>query len=255
MKFTHTGSIMNKQNFEIPFIFKMEVIKKRCRKPSTVYVQGIHSVAIQKIKDSDAILSFEVDINIKSEDKKQRIFTIPVVDGRLYQQTEEHFTQDLIGDVERPGLTNPFARSATTYQYFSSEVLDEKDISASDFRAVINSNRKIITDELDALAKNYIVGEKVTYTIIGEPYYCVHTMGLGNNNGGTVLNVAYTHSGKPQTTPAFNANQLDEAQSYADAVAKNRGDSKSIGIGPLYTINVHRPDDVILPKADVKAAS
>lgn len=239
-------------SFTVPFFYELNVIRKRCHNAVPVIVKGIHTVSLKSVSPADVAHSFDVDFCLPGEQDTQHIFTIPLVDGRLYQFAPAHLTQALIEDINQSGFNNPFARVAENKGSFTKHIINEEDIPAQDFREVLANKRSAVTENLDAIAKHYVIAGDKTYTPIGEPYYYVNQMGLGNNHGGTVLNVGYTYKGKPQLEPAFNAGQREEAQAYADSVAAGRGDTKSIGTGPLYIITVHRPDDIDLPCAVIE---
>lgn len=237
--------------FNVPFFYEMTVIKKRCQKTSTVIVKSTHPVKLKRVANADVAPTFDVDFCLPGEKDTQHIFTIPLVDGRLYQPKDTHLTAEVAEDMSRSGFDNPFARTAEKAGRFCNNVINERDIPSQAFREVFSDTRDDVTSALDDIAKNYVIADGVTYTPIGEPYYYVTTLGLGNNHGGTVLNVGYTYEGKPQIQPAFNASQLELAKTFADQVAAGRGDTKHIGIGPLYQITVHRPEDITLPEGQI----
>ena len=83
--------------------------------------------------------------------------------------------------------------------------------------------------EAQSCADAFLFVEKEVWRECGEPRYEVCTFGLGHNHGGTSAFVQFGYNGNIPYCNYFNANQKTEAIAYADKIASERGDTKSVG--------------------------
>jgi hypothetical protein len=63
-----------------------------------------------------------------------------------------------------------------------------------------------------------------------EPRYVVNTFGMGNNHGGTGMFIEKGYNSNISHTNYFSALNYDKACQYADEIALQRGDTKSIPV-------------------------
>ncbi len=75
---------MNKLSLQVPFIYRAQIIKPRCRKPVEIFVQDTMTVEIKCITESNIPVAFRVGT------QETRLF-----DGRLWQKSFHRVTEDL----------------------------------------------------------------------------------------------------------------------------------------------------------------
>jgi len=103
--------------------------------------------------------------------------------------------------------------------------------------------RDVVTQDLQEFLNSHIVIAGKVYVESPEPRYVVNTFGLGHNHGGTCMFIEHFYNENISKNNYFNALQREEAISYANAVAKRRGDSNDVGrFGEVRNIQVLMPE-------------
>jgi len=103
--------------------------------------------------------------------------------------------------------------------------------------------RDVVMQDLQEFLNSHIVIDGKVYVESPEPRYVVNTFGLGHNHGGTSMFIEHFYNENISKNNYFNALQREEAISYANAVAKRRGDSNDVGrFGEVRNIQVLMPE-------------
>lgn len=243
----------------VPAMYELRAIKKRCQKPTNLGVKTTVDAQIKTADPDDVKPAFIIKGIMPEYPNEQEIFRI---DGKLYcPATRENATEvrnptGLCGcPFYQPGRYTSEANWPEGDNSFRTFSLDspllhlEHEIDRMQLRSKIRDNKADIARLIEEMASAFVLVGDTLYRRIGEPYYYVSALGMGNNHGGTAtFSGLATHDGKtPGIEKAFNALQRDEAIAYADSVAKNRGDTKSVGNKPLNEIVVLDKTAVTLP--------
>lgn len=245
----------------VPALYEMRVIKARCRNATNIGIIATFDAQVRVAEPSDVKPAFTVE-GISTRDKpEEEIFS---VGGTLYTPETRHTASDMLNPTGGYGC--PFEEAGryesnaawpqgnNTYRNGGINqpgLIPEADIPALKLREVFSNNRDNIAAIIQTIADNYIVSGDTLYRRCGEPYYYVHGFGLGNNHGGSTLANGSTRI--DGTVPAghhtvvYNALQREEGLAAFNQYARERGDTLSVGTGPLHNIIVHDPDMVKLP--------
>lgn len=187
--------------------YQEEYIPPRCRKPRLRELEEQITVTIKEAAMSDLTPAFEIKGSI-----------IYLYDGKLYMGENEYGYSDRCID------SNPLVNLKKVIQLAGSHY---------------NDRSQNIAFVKSCTERYLLVDGKVFYKTT-EPCYVVQTFGLGHNHGGTSLFAEVGYSTLPEH--AFCALDRDLAVAYANKVARERGDTDSVG---RFTANIN----VLLPEA------
>ena len=94
-------------------------------------------------------------------------------------------------------------------------------------------------------AESYVIYDGKIWKECGEPMYEIATFGLGHNHGGTSMFIECCYNPNVPASNYFNALHKEDAVSYANKVAEERGDTDDIGkFGKDIDIKVLLPECV-----------
>ncbi|MCY9865035.1 hypothetical protein OTK49_21185 [Vibrio coralliirubri] len=233
---------MNTITIDVPFIYRAQVVKPRCRKPVEICVRDLMQVEIKCLSASDMPVAFRMS--------KQ---TTHAFNDRLWSESKfTAYGHDPIQATlkEVLALTKnsdeyPFSSASEIAPFFNiwhnvKAPWDEgyshakpwlKDgvlpLDEHLFRVMVDSNREDTMQYIHSVAESMVSVDGVMYSLDTEPRYYVITFGLCNNHGGTSLSLtSHYNSGIPSKC-YFSAAQREDAVKYALNVAKNRGDTES----------------------------
>lgn len=183
-----------------------------------------------------------------------------------YRTVEEYVDLDLPCAFEHElvpafDITDPYCIDSPAYRYYfcRGKLYTQRkglfgphtlDMFKADFRAssdlLFGINPEVTREKMIALAQEklskFLLVDGFIYCQVNEPFYEVHTYGMGHNHGGTTLSVSWTPPGEEEYALCFNALEAGAAIAKATEVAEKRGDTDSIG---TFTERI----TVLLPEA------
>lgn len=113
-------------------------------------------------------------------------------------------------------------------------------------------NRDYMVSAAEADISKYLAADGVLYVRTEEPMYEVMTYGIGNNHGGTFLNVVWATNSNVDSEAYFSALDSELAILHANEVAKARGDTDYLGKFKA-DIEVLDPTAVKMPRRQPQA--
>lgn len=187
-------------DFKIPFMYSVNEIPPRCRKPRWVDKKGETTVSVREVAVSDLKPAFIV----RDYEKNIAIYSY---DDELYKIATRNFGN---GDevVRIEWLENTINRLSNNF--YGTKTIPE-----------------IFAEMRETTERYLIVGDRV-YEKTGEPRYCVYTFGLGHNHGGTCLSVDFHYNENIPASRYFDALHYDTAVQNAYDIAIRRGDTESL---------------------------
>lgn len=250
----------------VPFLYEALIIKPRCRKPVLITVSDTVEVDIQEVSSA----SMPVAMRIGSTELRwdgERLWDFD------YQHVADQSPRKVTLQEVETNTANPsgyrYSRvsAAAPFKNFWDSFPDsmvsrhktrecglwlnveDADYESRDdvaYREWVDDNREALMAFARQKASALRVVDGYMHTPAGEPRYVVMTFGLGNNHGGTGMFVHYSYNPNIPNTSYFDALNYEEACLRADAVAKRRGDNKSIPVRPNggHTIEVLIPEAV-----------
>jgi hypothetical protein len=235
---------MNTLSLQVPFIYRAQIIKPRCRKPVEIYVQDTITVEVKRITESNIPVAFRVDT------QETRLF-----DERLWQKSF-HRVSDALPELVTLDVVEANTKDSSDYKWSSSSPIapffnvwhdvkapwdtswsharpwlkdeDVQPLEAYTYRELVDDNRQATVDHILEIVNNMVSVGGVIYEPAGEPMYNVMTFGLGRNHGGTSLSVTTHYNRNVPFRCYFRADEREAAVKYATEVATNRGDDKSL---------------------------
>ena len=238
------------KEIQVPAIYEINAIKKRCRKPTNIGIVGQFKAPIKTADSQDVIRAFSITGITPDKPNEAEIY---LIDGKLYQKETRYTGQ---GITKTPNShNNPFYQvgrysananwpkgdaSFSAFDINDPRLIAEPNINDAAIREHIKDNRDSINTLIQAIAADLLLVGDTVYRRSGEPFYHVVTFGIMPGNSSTARCVGFMpENGKPpQIGTYFNALQLNEANEYADRVANRRGDPK---FTELNSIIVHDP--------------
>ena len=163
--------------------------------------------------------------------------------GKLYKQ--KPFNCTLAYDEDK--VDNALDDLILWRKHGSMYYAKPKNINGDIFNYAEYETQKDIIKRLKYEMSQYLIVDGVLYeTIIGKPYYSIHTFGLGGNHGGTALFVSYSTAPKRMIKEgrgwAFSINDTEKAISTAIEIATNRRDTNYIDIIKKPKIDIKIPE-------------
>lgn len=239
-------------NLQIPFAFKAAVLPPRCRKHRDMHFRATASVSLRQIPEDQRDTLAPVAFRWTEKAFRAEAGAPPVevrwLNGLCYAPMTRRMARG--GDVPvKAGEYMDSLQSEASYHHLHKDgcwwpseletLVDEQ------YRDVTDSNRQQRIAQIEAaLSKVVLLGDEV-WQVCGEPRYQVNTFGLGGNHGGTALFVVMHYNSNISRDYYFRADRYAEAVAWAERVAQERGDTKSIPITPNST----SPIEVLLPEA------
>lgn len=250
---------------KVPFVYEALIIKKRCRKPSVVSVRDFVDVTIREIPRD------QMPVAIRAENEEYRWFDDALwVPSRLNARGELSESVSMTTLIQNTELSTNYRFSCATaeapFKYFwryVSESMAKRhgvqtcclvhDLNEVNYhnknavacRAWLDDNRQVMVDQAVNIAKNRVVLDGIVHVKAGEPRYVLHTFGLGNNHAGigTALLISTYYNNNIGHDRYFSALNYRAACESADAVASQRGDTRSM------PVRAHSEIEVLLPEA------
>ncbi|HHJ3080237.1 TPA: hypothetical protein ACPVZG_004088 [Vibrio parahaemolyticus] len=235
---------MNTVSLQVPFVYRAQVIKPRCRKPVEINVSDVMQVEIKCVTESEIPVAFrtpQLEVRwfnnlIWAEAFHIALHEDPVLAtlDKVISNTNDSSGYKWLGSSPIAPFHNvwhnvraPWGKeSITSMPWLNDEGV--KPLEQHIYRELVEDNREAVMDRILKIANSFISVDGTIYEPRGEPMYCLMTFGVGNNHGGTDLSVT-THYN--QTIPHrcyFRADQREEALKYATEVAEGRGDTESL---------------------------
>lgn len=235
----------------VPFIYEALVIKPRCRKSSLIILKDNVEVEINEVSSSDLPVAFKIgetelrwdgtrlwDYDYHSVSRKP---PVKVLASTIKENTED---AGKAYPYSCSGPKAPFnnfwydtkdcmcSRHNTQYHGMRSDLNDKYVIKKEDavFREWIDDNKDVVIENARKIAKALLICDGYMYAPVKEPRYVICTFGLGNNHGGTGMFIDQHYNSNIPNTSYFTALEYDKACSYADSIAEQRGDNKSIPV-------------------------
>lgn len=184
--------------------YEESYLPPRCRKLRYTEKEDYVDINLKEVDESELKLAFEVKKEVKIYLYNKKLWCKA---GRNTAIAKEYGTKSALEDLIW------INEHCSTYFYFADD--REKYGADTSRKAVINRARKNM--------KKYILVGQDLYEQTKEPAYEITTFGLGHNHGGTGLFCTY---GKDAD---FSALDSEKAVLYANAVARERGDTDDIG--------------------------
>ena len=191
--------------------YQEEYIPPRCRKLRISEKEEQISVTLKEAAMQDLIPAFEIKGNIIYL-YNSKLYRAATVQGSPSQSSECSPLDYLKQDLQRFGW----------------------------YRSNFHDRSNAICD-VESYIEQYLLVDGKVFQETNEPCYVVQTFGLGYNHGGTGLFADVRYSTLPEYA-AFCALDRDLAVAYANKVARERGDTESMG---HFTANIK----VLLPEA------
>lgn len=227
----------------VPYIYKAEIIKPRCRKTSSVLVRDSIQVEIKETTAEELPVALRVGkdelrwdgkqlwhfnyINIHNEKPKK-------VKAELVKLNTENEGKDY--KYSSKGADAPFFRfwGYHTHDFeLRNAWLSNNDVQIkSDVvcREWVSDNKHDVETLAKTIASNLLIVDGYMFTHSSEPRYEIATFGLGNNHGGTALFISNHYNGNISKDRYFNALQFEDASEKANKIALGRGDNKSVPV-------------------------
>lgn len=253
----------------VPFIYRAQVIRPRCRKPIEISVRDVMDVEIKCLEASEMPVAFRMskqEIFAHADSLWQKSFHTAYGEEPELATLEKvlALTNDPKGyKYSSPSPIAPFFnvwhsvkadwdKSWSHNQPWLEDKDSVQELCDYTFREMVGSNREQTMQHIREVAAGMVSVDGVIFERASEPRYYVITFGLGNNHGGTSLSpTTYYNRNIPQHC-YFSAADRDAAISYALEVANNRGDNESIkSIESTEMIEVLMPEMVkVNPQVD-----
>lgn len=235
---------MNTISIPVPFIYRAQVIKPRCRKPEEINVSDVMQVEIKCITKSAIPVAF------RTPQHETRWFNNSLWGKSFHTVTEENpvlATLEQVVANTNDSSGYKWSCSSPVAPFFNiwhkvrapwdtgyctpSPWLKDEDVMPLEqhvYRELVEDNREAVIERILKTANSMVSVDGVIYEPEGEPMYCLETYGLGRNNGGTSLSVTTFYNRNIPHHCYFRADQREEALKFATEVAKGRGDTKSL---------------------------
>lgn len=207
-----------RQNVLLPIKFKYRLAylpTPRCRKYRYKDEFGETNVCVRELTRNEIPVACVVTDGIKPETLSKvnatpNIYDVRFFDGRFFRRVKNReFVCGGKGYATAKDLQDHI--ESMMYGYHCGRNFEEQ------------------AKEAQSCADAFLFVEKEVWRECGEPRYEVCTFGLGHNHGGTSAFVQFGYNGNIPYCNYFNANQKTEAIAYADKIASERGDTKSVG--------------------------
>jgi len=184
--------------------FREKYLPPRCRKYRTRDVDGVVTVNIKEIAESDAPIAMITTTNewrkVENSIHENNIVLIPVptvyrwFNKKLYIPYIDRHGEDLtLLDIEQTIRED-------SYPYDASEAERIKAIKKN--------------------AQRFLIIDGVIHVKRGEPRYCINTFGLGFNHGGTGFFVENSYNGNISKDNYFNATEINFQNIYASTTRR-----------------------------------
>lgn len=249
----------------VPFIYEALIVKPRCRKPSLAIIRDTFEVEIREVNEVTLPVAFKVGESSIRWDGNNLWNYYYDITGKtpalVTADTVKNNTESGENKYSHRSATSPFsnfwlhgnisdtmsARHNVRLHGFHHYIDDNCVIEINDlkYREWIDDNKQVVIDKANEIAKGLLILNKMLFTQVGEPRYVIVTFGLGNNHGGTGMFIQSHYNTNIANDNYFNALQYDAAIQYADKIATNRGDNKSVPVRP----NCGNRIQVLIPEA------
>lgn len=212
-------------NIIVPFIYKAEVIKPRCRKPVTILVRDQVEVEIKEVSEVSLPVAFKVgdweqrydgerlwDVNLESiNDKPQRkIYLSELIDNTLDCSNYKWSNSGFAAPFHNFWMNiEPFlSRTALSNAWLKDDILMKEDIVAREW---ISDNKDEVVAAAKLVAGNLLSMDGLMMRVGREPRYEVNSFGGGANYS---VGMFVTHGYNPNLSNKcyFNALEFDKAQ-------------------------------------------
>lgn len=235
---------MNTVSVEVPFVYRAQIIKPRCRKPVEIFIRDVVQVKIKCLGSAEAPVAFRVG------EQNTHAFA-----DRLWQQSfhtvhgEEPVlvTLEKVLELSKDSSSYPYSSSSAIAPFFNvwhgvkadwdkswshpQPWLKDEDVLPLEeyvYRVMVESNREETVEYIQKVAASMISVDRVMFEPAGEPRYCFMTFGLGNNHGGSSLFVSTHYNCNVPHRCYFSATEREKAIAFALDGAQGRGDNQSI---------------------------
>ncbi|ELP5898613.1 hypothetical protein QTV49_000487 [Vibrio vulnificus] len=235
---------MNTVSLQVPFVYRAQVIKPRCRKPVEINVSDVIQVEIKCITESDIPVAF------RTPQHETRWFDNSLWGKSFHTVTDEKpvlATLEQVVANTNDSSDYKWSSSSPIAPFFNvwhnvrapwdtgyctpSPWLKDENVMPLDqhvYRELVEDNRDAVVERILKTANSMLSVDGVIYEPECEPMYYLVTFGLGRNHGGTSLSVTTLYNRNIPHRCYFRADQREEALKYATEVAENRGDTESL---------------------------
>lgn len=211
------------------YTFREEYLPPRCRKPRSRQTEGVVTVNIKEVSESDAPIAM-----ITTTNEWRKVENSPHPDGK------DLIPVQTIYRWHNKKLYIPFVDRFGDPQTISDI---EHSIKESSYPYDVSEEERIKC--VRKSARRFLVIGGIIHVKQGEPRYCINTFGLGHNNGGTGFFVENFYNCNIGNNNYFNAMEREEAIEYGKRIALGRGDTESVDyIGERCNIEVLIPEAV-----------
>ncbi len=115
------------------------------------------------------------------------------------------------------------------------------DIDFDRWRGVVSPEQ--VQQKLDEYFRRYLLIDGKLYREIGEPRYCIYTLGLGHNHGSTFLSVDNHYNSNIAWSRYFRCDEMEKALATHKKIALARGGTNSV------PSKGHAKFEIMIPKA------
>lgn len=204
----------------------------RCRKYRYREAEGTMEVEVKELTEQDAPVAMKVHQLAWDKDFNRYKKS---VDYRFYnhQLYKPVFFNERVCDGEGFYPVDEFVNSVKRYGKYRVYCYGE------------SRTKELVEQAIREYVDSHFILNGMVWTRTGEPRYVVNTFGLGHNHGGTAMFVETHYNPNIPKERYFNALEREKAITYANEIAKRRGDTKSIGtFGKYIDIEVLIPETV-----------
>jgi hypothetical protein len=110
-------------------------------------------------------------------------------------------------------------------------------------------SRQQAVDAVEATANEYLLIDGVLHKRIGEPRYCIYTLGLGGNHGlgyGTNIGVEHWYNSNIPNERYFRIDEEEKMRETGWKIAQRRGDTKA---KPQFDKRRYERFEILIPEA------
>lgn len=213
---------------KIPFCYKAQVIKSKCRKPVEVMIQDSVTVKIKKFSKNELPIAFRIGKDELLYDGK----SLWAINYDNEPETREIYTVNsdtVIRNTEDGGENYRYSRSSPEAPFLNfwweAKCLIEDNIKVPTKKELENDNKWISDDknkiikEIKEVAANLIFCDDILYKKAKEPMYVVQSFGAGHNYS-VALSSTYLLNPNIDKKAYFNALDLEKAKAYAFSKTK-----------------------------------
>ncbi len=247
----------------VPFVYKAEIIKPRCRKSSYVYIKDQVEVELKEISANQLPVAFRIgssdvkwdgsvlwdfDYETTAHENPRKVSLSEVVENTRNYLNYPWSTSNADAPFHNFWLAWDLRDNDVNSAWLKDEcVLTKEQVQC---RKWVADTRLRVIEKAKNIADKMLFVDGVLHRPVEEPRYEVVTFGLGNNHASTAMFVVQSHNPNISDENYFNALQLELALEAATQIATRRGDTASLPIKPNggHTIEVLIPEAVKLPE-------